>query len=159
MGAFGLEYMMVAMFLGILMLGMVLSRYRVSLMVLLIPFAATCIVQLAGFLAAGKWKRLIFLLLSVVFICFWTARPLPLDRPLIRSSYYSSVYSSYYSRLALIAIKSEDWEQVAVIMTSSLVYQPELVKQLGKDRPVTSRHEASLADLYGRVHQRIAEVP
>ncbi|MDD4869129.1 MAG: glycosyltransferase family 39 protein [Kiritimatiellae bacterium] len=150
-------YLVWADVFGILMVGLVLARYRVPFQALLIPFAAWTIVSATDALLTKQRGFLSVILITVCAVSLWTMRPLPASRPLIRCADYSAVYSAYYSRYALAAIQNGNWNMAAKVLYSSLQYEPEIVRQMGPARPAKNREEASLAELYAQVYQRIAE--
>ncbi len=150
-------YVMALMYLGILMLGLVLSRYRLPLAALLIPFAAWSIVWIAASMASKGWRKALAAAAAIVLVSLVTMRPLEAGRPVIRSSYYSSVYHAYYSKLAVAAIAEGRWDVAAEVMVSSLAFQPGVVDELCAERPARTRNEAALAKLYAEVYGRIAE--
>jgi tetratricopeptide (TPR) repeat protein len=153
--ACGPLYLAVACNISILLLFYVLSRYRLPLLPLLIPFAALTIVQITGWLWTRRLVPGVIAIAALFLLSLWTMRPLPENQALIRPSDYSAPYSYYYNPLLVEAIGKADWSRAAAILKDSLSYEPEVVKQMGTLRPAQSANEAQLASLFAQVHNNL----
>ncbi len=150
-------YLVAANILGILMVGLVLARYRVSFQALMMPFAACALISIVSALVHRQYRVFVGMVAVFALLAFWTMRPLPPSRPLIRSADYSAAYLAYYSPNAVAAIQAGRWDLAAVIMRASLVYEPQVVKTMGLARPARNNEESALAELYSQVYGRIGE--
>lgn len=143
--------------LGLLMAGLVISRYRIPFQALLIPFAAWTLAFMLRVLIERRVWLAIGMTAAVTMVASWTGRPLPPSRPLIRCADYSAAYSAYYSPNAQAAIRAGRWDIAAAGMKASLTYEPQVVRTMGSARAAMNNEEAALAELYSQVHGRIGE--
>jgi 4-amino-4-deoxy-L-arabinose transferase-like glycosyltransferase len=147
------------LFLGVfvniatLLVAVPLSRYRVALMALLIPFAALTVVQITTWLRTRKRLPALVALSALILVSWWTMRPLPLYLPLIRPVDYLVALETYYIPLEQAALREQDWQRGSEILAESLRYQPTAVQQMGPSRPARSPVEANMASFYARIHQ------
>jgi 4-amino-4-deoxy-L-arabinose transferase-like glycosyltransferase len=142
--------------LATLLLSFPLSRYRVELMALLIPFAALTVVQIATWLENRKKLTALFAISVLILVSWWTMRPLPLKSQLIRPADYIAALDIYYIPLEQAALREQDWQRGAEVLAMSLRYQPEVVQQMGPSHPPMTSPEARLASYYARLHQDYA---
>jgi hypothetical protein len=147
-----------AVFLNISTLSVfgVTSRYRISLMALLIPFAAYALVQTINWLKSGKRLQVTAALAIVVLVTWWTIWSFLQNRPLIRNADYLTACEIYYIPMAREALKKKDWQRGAEILSKSMQYKPPVVHRIGPSHPPRTSTEANLAFYYARLHQGYA---
>ncbi len=150
-------YLAVAVNLAALLFTNVLSRLRISLVALLIPFAALAVVRILEWLWARRVARAAAAIAAVLLLSLWTMRPLPEQQPLIRGDDYIVPYEVYYYPLGQEALEKGDWPRVAEILKDSLRYEPAVVKEMGKSRAAGNEGEAYLAVFFARVHLQYAQ--
>jgi|GEM_PF-588126 len=133
----------------------VISRLRVPLLALLLPFAALALVQITGLVLARRLPLSAAALAALLLLSWWTTRPLPGWRPLIRPVDYQVAYF-YYDRLVKEAIEKDNWARAAEILKDSLRFEPAQIRQMSKSFPAIDQDEARLASLYAVVHSNYA---
>jgi hypothetical protein len=150
-------YLSVISNVAVLLLSGALSRFRVPLMALLLPFAGLTLVQIAPWV----WNRQTAIGLAAIegllLLSLWTMRPLPEHQPLIRAYDFTIPYSFYYNRLEQQAIHKDDWPRAAEILKDFLLYEPAAVKEMCHSRPPWTEEEAMLAKWFANVHRRYAQ--
>ena len=154
--ACGPLYLAVFVALGTLVLALPLSRYRVELMALLIPFAALTVVQITIWLENKKRLLAIFAISMLILVSCWTMRPFPVKCLLIRSVDYLAALEIYYIPQEQAALRNKDWQRGAEVLAKSLRYQPAVVQQIGASHPPRTSTEARLASYYAQIHQDYA---
>jgi 4-amino-4-deoxy-L-arabinose transferase-like glycosyltransferase len=138
-----------------LLFSLVISRYRLPLVALLLPFAALALVQISEWLWARRWALSATAVAALVALSWWTMRPLPGQHPLIRPMDYRAAYF-YYDGLVQQAVEKGDWAGAAGILKDSLRFEPAIVRQMGRSFPAIDQDEAWLASWYAEVHYRYA---
>jgi len=154
--ACGPLYLWVLTNLAIMVVFYVLSRFRVSLLAALLPFAALALVQTSEWLLARRWALSAGAVAVLVALSFWTMRPLPWDQPLIRPEDYM-VDFLLYDPLGRRAAAQNDWPQVAAVLERSLQFEPQAVQEMGKSRLPRGEGEIKLARWYAVVHSQYAQ--
>ena len=135
----------------------VLSRFRVSMMVALLPLAAFGAVRIACWLERREVKKTILSILALIVISFWTARPLPDNVTFIRAEDYWSAYSAFYIPKMQHFAQQNDWQKVVSLLKDSLRFEPPEVRRLDSYHRAEKPEQRELARLYGIIHKSYAE--
>jgi len=150
-------YLAVACNLVTLLSSYVISRYRLPLLALLLPFAALALVQTSEWLLARRWALSAAAVAALVALSLWTMRPLSADQPLIRPEDYM-VDFLIFDPSGRRAVEQDDWPQVAEVLKRSLQFEPPAVREMGKWRLPRGEGELKLASWYAVVHSQYAQV-
>ncbi len=135
----------------------VTSRFRVSLIAVLLPFSAFALARMFAWIQARDFRRLVLSLIAVVLLFFAMEEPLlPEGFPLIRSADYMSTYNTYYDPKIEQAFNNNDWQSVIDTIKDSLRFEPAEVSELGAVRAAANNNEIELARFYSEVYQNYA---
>ncbi len=134
-----------------------MSRYRLSLVPVLIIFAAFAAVRLVEWAAARRWRPAVAAVASTAALALWMARPLPQDVPLIRLGDHFSVYEYYYGPMAHRCLSRNDYEGASQAIAEGLTGEPEVVRRMGPARAAQDSYESQLALGYAQLHQLYAD--
>jgi len=151
-------YLAVAGNLVMVLLSFVLSRYRITLVALLLPFAALTLVQIAAWAWSRRWIACQVAILALILLSLWTMRPLPPGQMLIRPADYIMPYYFYYYPLVQQAAKQGDGSRAVHLAEESLRLQPEAVRQMAGSRPARDPEEVRLAEWFADVELLYAQV-
>jgi 4-amino-4-deoxy-L-arabinose transferase-like glycosyltransferase len=149
-------YLFVLSNMTIMLLFYVISRFRLPLLVALLPFAALAVVQITQWLVNRQVVISMGAITALVLLSLWTMRPLPANIPLIRPADYIMAYSVQYVHLLQEAQERQDWFRLAEILESILRDEPIVVRQMSFVRPPKNQEEARLASHFGLIHQHYA---
>jgi 4-amino-4-deoxy-L-arabinose transferase-like glycosyltransferase len=140
-----------------LLISLVLARYRLPLVVALIPFAAVAVVRIVFWLLEKDWTTGVTATAAVVLVFLWTGRPLPGNSELTRPTDHTVSYFMYFDPLIQQAESAGDLDRIVGLLGRALTYEPEFLEQLGPGRPIRTSFETQMADLYGQLHLRYAQ--
>ena len=150
-------YLMIAVNVAVLAVVMVRDRYRLPLVPALLPFAAFALVEIAEGVSEGRWKRVGPALTAVLLLALWTGRPLPDDKPLVRSGYFIVASSTYYLPQMKAARAQGRNDEELLILEASLRHTPEELQNLGAGQAAHTDAEVRIAGFYARVYRFYAE--
>ncbi len=134
-----------------------ISRYRIPLVAVLLPFAGFTIYQLIDWVRTKKFIQVSITIVILVSLSLFTMRPLPDHLSLIRTQDYISAYKIHYIPLIQQAKENQDWHRVANILSESLRYEPNVLQQLDPSHSVKNKDESDLISWFVRVHYSYAQ--
>ncbi len=134
-----------------------MSRYRLSLVPVLIIFAAVAAVRLVEWLAARRWRPAVAAVASTAGLALWMARPLPQDVPVIRLGDHFSVYEYHYGPRAQRCLSRNDYAGASQAIAEGLAGEPEVVRRMGPSRAALDSYESQLGLGYAQLHQLHAD--
>ncbi len=134
----------------------VTSRFRVSLIAVLLLFSAFALVRMFAWIQARDFRRLAASLIAVVLLFFVMEGPLPEGLPLIRAGDYMSTYDAYYNPKIQQAFNNNDWQSIIDTYRDSLRFEPVEARQMGEVRAATNNNEIELARFYSGIYQQYA---
>jgi hypothetical protein len=144
-------YTLVATTLIALVAFYVLGRFRVALLVAVIPFAALTIVEVARWVRAAFIGRTAAACAAVALVASWTGRPLAEDQVLIRTADWILPYSVVYQPLITEAVDRRDWNTAATRYLEFFSYEPAPAEILASD-------DATLAPELADMHEECARI-
>ncbi|HVH07666.1 MAG TPA: hypothetical protein VNE71_16865, partial [Myxococcota bacterium] len=150
-------YLLVAALLAPLLVFYVLSRFRVSLALALIPFAAAALVTLLRWTAERRWGRCAAALVALAVLGAWTWRPLGADRALIRRADWVVPLEVYYAPRMEDDFRRRDWRAAVALLDRALALEPPEVTALRAGEPPRNDDAVQYASVYGMVHFRLAQ--
>jgi hypothetical protein len=128
------------------------SRYRQTLTVALIPFAAILLVRCCDWLLEKKYWNACKLGLVVLPLACWMLRPLPPNILIIRVADYVVPYQTFYRPRIEAAMQSKNWQRMEELVLDALHYEPEAIKNCDRAHPALSDIEAGLAEVFAWTH-------
>jgi len=135
----------------------VLSRFRVSLAVAVIPFAAAALVALLRRTLAKRWVVLAAALVTLAALGAWTSRPLAADRTLIRRADWVVPFETYYAPRMEADFRRRDWRAAVALLDRALRHEPPAVTALRAGEPPRNEEGVRYASFFGMVHFRLAQ--
>ena len=138
----------------------VLSRFRLPLTGVLIPFAAFTVVFVAE--RFGKRSiRAIGTAVGIVLVCAllsrWTARPLHEGLSETRPYDYAAAFTVHYDAQIQAAVEKQDWEQVVDILEEVLRLEPKRSREIPAERAVEWPTDLLFAQQFGQLNERYAQ--
>jgi hypothetical protein len=128
------------------------SRYRLPLLVALVPFAAWTAVRTASWAAAGRWPAVGAVAVPVALLAVWMARPpYPPDRPVVRPMDCHFAHAAHYLPAYAEAAKAGDHETAAALMAEALSLEPDRVRGRRLSDASLSAADRALVREYGRI--------
>jgi hypothetical protein len=91
----------------------VLGRFRVALLMAVLPFAALTIVRIADMWRERRWRAAAGVAAAVALTWLWTGRPLAADQRLIRTSDWILAWSVKYESQVYGALDAKDPSRAA----------------------------------------------
>lgn len=130
----------------------VLSRLRIPLLTIMIPFAAYSLYYLWQ---NKSWKSGMAVV-GMLILAYWVHQPLTTSK--IRHADYVVPYQVYYQPLLQTMDQQENWEEAVVVMENFLQYQPQEIAALkvGDDFSKLKINRQS-ADFYGNIYTQYAD--
>ncbi len=150
-------YLLAAALLAPLLVFYVLSRFRVSLAVAVIPFAAAAVVTLLRWATEGRWGRCAAALAALVALGAWTWRPLGPSRALIRRADWVVPLEVYYAPRMEDDFRRRDWRAAAALLDHALALEPPEVTALRAGEPPPDDVAVQYASVFGMVHFRLSQ--
>jgi 4-amino-4-deoxy-L-arabinose transferase-like glycosyltransferase len=150
-------YLLVASLLAPLLVFYTLSRFRVSLEVAVVPFAAAALVQLLRWTAGRRLAATGAALAALAGLALWTSRPLGPDRPLVRRADWVVPFDTYYGPRMEDAFRRRDWAAAVALLDRALREEPPTVTALRAGAPAADDEAVRYASFFGMVHFRLAQ--
>ena len=150
-------YLLAAALLAPLLVFYVLSRFRVSLAVAVIPFAAAAVVTLLRWTTEGRWARCAAALAALALLGAWTWRPLVPNRALIRRADWVVPLEVYYAPRMEDNFRRRDWGAAVALLDRALALEPPEVTALRAGAPPRDEESVHYASVFGMVHFRLAQ--
>jgi hypothetical protein len=122
-----------------------LSRFRVPLIVAMMPFAAFAVVQVADRLLVRRFARVAAPMVAFAVLLAIMARPIDPPRPLVEAGAYSLPMHRYYLPKIERACQAGDHAAAVEIFESMLATRPAFIDELGLTRCVDTIEEATTA--------------
>ncbi len=134
-----------------------MSRYRLSLVPVLVIFAAFAAVRLVEWAAVRRWRPAAAAAASTAALALWMARPLPPDVPLIRLGDHISVFEYHYGPRAHRCLSRNDYEGASQAIAECLAGEPEVVRRMGPSRAAQDAYESQLGLAFAQLRQLYAD--
>lgn len=150
-------YALVASLLAPLLVFYTLSRFRVSLAMATIPFAALAAVTLVRWAGARRLGRVAAGLAALAVLALWTNRPLPPGRELVRRADWVVPYHTWYGPRMEAYFRRRAWREAVALLDASLRHEPAVVRALLAGTAPRDEEEMRYAAFYGMVHLRLAQ--
>jgi hypothetical protein len=150
-------YLLVGTLLAPLLVFYVLSRFRVTLAVAVIPFAAAAIVALARWASERRWARTGAALVVLAALGAWTSRPRAAGSPLIRRADWVVPLETYYAPRMEDAFRRRDWPAAVALLDRALRHEPPVVTALRAGAQAKDDEAVRYASFFGMVHFRLAQ--
>jgi 4-amino-4-deoxy-L-arabinose transferase-like glycosyltransferase len=150
-------YLLVGALLAPLVAFYVLSRFRVSLAVAVIPFAAAAVVALLRWASERWWAAFFAALATLAALGAWTSRPLASGRALIDRADWMVPFDTYYAPRMEDDFRRRDWGAAVALLDRALRHEPPAVAALRGDAPANDEESIRYASFFGMVHFRLAQ--
>ncbi len=139
-----------------LLVFMVLSRYRVSLVPLLAPFAA---LTLTEFLRPWKWKKNLLILAALAPLFLWANSPRNDSTRMLWNGDFSIIYRVHYIGSIQNAADQKQWD-IAVSRINQYInrYEPVKIKNPPAGYRCQDQEEADLFLYFADIHQIRARI-
>ncbi|MEZ4885396.1 MAG: glycosyltransferase family 39 protein [Chitinophagales bacterium] len=145
-------YAFVVMQVALLTVFFVLSRLRIPLLAMMVPFAAYAVVSI---FENRNWRS-VAAVFSILVLAYWVH--LPMTSSKIRHADYVAPYQVYYQPLIQKAVNSKKWNEAIAVMEDFLQYEPSNIAALqvqdGASKPKINQQDA---DFYGNVYTQYAD--
>jgi len=145
-------FMLIIINMAIMVVFIVLSRHRIPLIAVLLPFAALALVRLGEYLRARNIMALSLFLASMVILLWLLGGRSSESVDLIRPVDYVAPIEIYYIPESVKAAGREDWPRVIGLLEESLRPEPRAVRLMSAGRLATTEDERNLADFYAEIH-------
>ena len=149
-------YLLLSMHLLLLVVFLVLSRYRIPLEAAIIPFAGFAVAEIIKKYQTNI-NYVLIMLAGIVAAAVFTGRPLPEKITFIRGVDYQQPYNFYYKQLIDDDIKKGDFAGALNIMTTFMKLEPDDVKNLNATSTLNN-YEIVLARVYAEFHDIYANL-
>jgi hypothetical protein len=138
-------YLLVLASVTPLVLVNVMARYRLPLLMALLPFAASAAVLTTQWLRRRQWQGAASLA-ALIAIGFWTGRSMSAQHgPLVRYGDFGGAFLACYERPLQQALAARDYRRAADTLAEFLRHVPGDIERLGPDREPKEEQEARLA--------------
>ena len=151
-------FLMFAALSAVMITGYVISRFRLPLLAVLIPFAGFSFAKFLSLLFKEKSYSTIPYIFALAAILICIMRPISSSRSIIRATDYGSAYQTYYSPLTMQAISEDRWEDAAKILQASLTIEPELTRNSQNRHNTHSQEELAIINIFSQVYLQSARV-
>lgn len=135
----------------------VLSRFRVPMVVGLMPFAAFAVTQFVDWIWSRRADRWVPTLILFVVMALFMNRGFTLSRPVLGPGNYGFSLDAHYMPKADLAARSNQFDQAAEILEEFVLEMPDSISRLGPGRLPTDVYETRLTFIFQVVHERLAE--
>ena len=130
---------------------MVLSRYRITLAPVLMPFAAFAVVELLG--TWKKWQNL-FIIIGLVPLFFWVAQPDSNEVNKIPANEYLIIYHTHYLKRIIGEADQKNWKGAIHLVTDFLDrYEPGKLKQIKPSYKCENENESQIFQLFSGFYE------
>lgn len=150
-------YLLVGALVAPLLVFYTLSRFRVSLAVAVIPFAAAALVTLLRLAAARRGAASVAALALLAALAAWTWRPLAPDRTVIRRADWMVPFETYFGPRMEEHFRRRDWAAAVQLLDRALRAEPPIVGAMRAGAPATDEESVRYASFFGMVHFRLAQ--
>ncbi|MEO8149281.1 MAG: glycosyltransferase family 39 protein [Bacteroidia bacterium] len=144
-------YLLMLMHLLLLVVFLVLSRYRIPLEAAMIPFAGFAVAEIIKNLQS-KIKYALIMIAGIVGVGIWVGRPLPESITFIRGMDYQQPYNFYYHQIIDADLKKGDVNGALNTMTQFMKLEPDDVKKLNSTSGGLNSYELVLTKVYAEFH-------
>jgi 4-amino-4-deoxy-L-arabinose transferase-like glycosyltransferase len=129
---------------------MVLSRHRVALIPVLIPFAAFTIAELAG--SWRGWEK-VMIVLGLAILTGLSATPNNEYTIKMAAVDYDSIYNMYYVDSLKKLVDNKEWKAADLLLEDFIeVYEPRVIKNISLTFKCTRIHEAEVYLFFSWIH-------
>lgn len=133
-----------------------LSRFRVPMVVGLMPFAAFGMVQFVNWLSTRRIRRWMPALVCFVVMALFMNRGFTISRPVLGPGNYTFSHDLYYKPKMEAAEQRQQFGEAAAIFEQLVLEMPDSISQFGPGRLPADVFETRLADVFRVVHERLA---
>jgi hypothetical protein len=126
----------------------VLSRFRVTLALALLPFAAMAMVQWIDWMRTGRWRPAVLFVVLTGATALWIINRGPTFQPLVRADDYGATWITHYRPKIQEAIRKNELDNAAMLMQQLLRFEPAIISELRPNRPANTDREINFARTY-----------
>ena len=149
-------YLMILVYLFPMLAFMVLSRYRIILVPVLIPFAALTITELLG--SWKGWKNYV-VLLSVLILGYWAATTGKEPVSEITKNDYAGIWFVHYSGTVKKHLDQQQWDKVAISLNDFLEkYEPGEITTVKPSYVCKDRNESDIFAYFSSMHTNLSHL-
>jgi 4-amino-4-deoxy-L-arabinose transferase-like glycosyltransferase len=121
-----------------------LSRFRVPMMMAMMPFAAFAVVQIVQWFMARHSRLATRYAVALGLLVLLMSRDLPKDRAVVAAGCYGMSIKDYYLPRINEARTRRDFKAAVEVFESLFATEPDYLRQIGPDRPIANRGEAAM---------------
>jgi hypothetical protein len=133
-----------------------LSRFRLPMLAVLLPFAALAIVKTVDLLLSGRIREGAAALLALLGLALWTGRPLPPTESLVRGLDCRVPVEYVYRPAFERAEREEAWAALAALGERSLEGEPAAVRGIGGEPRPLNDGDRQCAAVFAGLRERTA---
>ena len=135
-----------------------LARYRLPLLVMLLPFAGLTLAACVCWARERSWRPLAAALVVVGGVALVVNRPLPAFAPTIRLDDHVSVFQADFRPRLAAASEAGDWTTALAVAEELLALEPVELQALDAGHPPGSSSLAALARHFAQLHRLTANI-
>ncbi len=149
-------YLMYLVFMFPMLAFMVLSRYRIILVPVLIPFAALTVVEL---LESWKGWKNYAIVAALVLLGFWASSTGGVTVSKITRNDYTEIWSVHYTKNIQAQLGQHQWDKVARSIKDFLSgYEPGKITNAGPSFLCRDRSESDIFDYFSMMHGNLSRL-
>lgn len=150
-------YLLILMPLTQMVLFSVMARYRLPILLGILPFAGYALVQTTRWLLAWRWEGLAAFA-ALVAVGAWTGRPVGKSTTLVRTCDAAGCYRAFYELPVSKAIDARDWSSAAALLDDFLNHEPPVVGTMNARHPARCDEEWRLAQVFAGINRDCARL-
>lgn len=149
-------YLLLSMHVVSILIVYVAARFRVPLLVALLPFAALTVTHIVDGLRKRIVRKTLLICVSLILVSFWTMSPLPKNVSLIRTADCLAPYTFYYQPHLLTAQAEGNLTKFLTIFEALLRHEPQSIRRLSFVSPPRNQSDRDTALLFSRFRRMYA---
>lgn len=134
----------------------VLSRFRVPMVMGLMPFAAYALVQCVNWILTRRFGRPAMALVCFVAMVLFMNRGLTVSRPILGPGNYGFSLDAHYMPRVDFAVQRNQYDKAAEILEEFALEMPDFVREFGPDQLPADVFETRLAFVFQVAYERLA---
>ena len=131
------------------------SRFRVPLVAISLPFAGWSLVWLTHLILRQRWAISLACLCGIVLMGLWITRPLPETISKIRFADHIQPYALAYAEKTLAAESNEQWAKAAGHVQEALWYAPSWVRGEAEPQHISQQEKLGLSKWFVELYLKL----
>ncbi len=138
-------YLVVFVTLVPMLLFNVLGRFRLPMVVAVLPFAAMSVVQAAAWLSERRWWKGGCTVAAAVLLGVWFSRPLPAEVSLARGCDFAATFGFYYQAPVMEAVRGQRWPEAITYLENFVRHEPPVLRDATPADRAQGRDQQTIA--------------